>query len=380
MFFPLVDWHARLQRSQHLAKALADMGHLCIYVNPHLGLEYYSPQLLSPEARLSVLYPGIFELHVHLPAEHPIDARRLRPPEVARIVRAIDILLNDLEIRDAIQIVSLPSWFEVVMALRDQRGFPVLYDCHDYLSGFQRLAREIVDSEALLFEHCDQVAFSAQYLMDISIASAPATGSKALLLRNANDPEDFVFPMKSQPCGVRARVGYAGSLDHWFDVELIAETAARLPDVDFVLAGRIEDSRIRRLERCGNVHFTGEIPYSAVPKFLHSCDAAIIPFCRIPLTLATNPIKLYEYFSAGLPVVSTRLPEVELYKDLVYIADTKEQFGAFLRDAVSEGNPQLREQRIATARSESWQSRAHTLVDRLNRSEMNREVTVFNKI
>jgi glycosyltransferase involved in cell wall biosynthesis len=366
-FFPLADWHARMQRSQQLAKALADLGHFCIYINPHLGLEYPSPPIASTEPRISVLHPGIFELHIRLPAEHAIDSRCLQMPEAARVLTAVRAVVNELEICNAIQIVSLPVWFDVVRTLRDQYGFPFVYDCHDYLPGFERLAREIVEAEPALINHCDQIVFSAQYLMEIHVARAPSIKSKALLLRNANHPEDFVLSADKQAPQARAHVGYVGSLDHWFDLELLANTAAKRPDFDFVLAGRVEDNRIRYLARFPNVRFTGEIPYAAVPKLLHKCDAAIIPFRRTPLTLATNPIKLYEYLSAGLPIVSTRLPEVELYSRLLYIADTQEQFVSFLSAAVCERNSRIREQRIAAGRAESWRSRAHMLLNRVER-------------
>jgi glycosyltransferase involved in cell wall biosynthesis len=355
-----------MQRSQQLAKALADLGHLCIYINPHLGLEYPSPPIVSAEPRISVLYPGIFELHIHLPGEHSIDSRCLRMPEAARVVNAIRAVVNELEICDAIQIVSLPVWFDVVMALRDQYGFPCIYDCHDYLPGFERLAREIVQAEPSLIKDCDRILFSAQYLMDIRIAHAPSIESKAFLLRNANRPEDFALSATSRLPHARARVGYVGSLDHWFDVELLAKTAAKRSDLDFVLAGRIEDNRIRHLRRFPNVRFTGEIPYTAVPKLLHNCDAAIIPFRRTPLTLATNPIKLYEYLSAGLPIISTRLPEIEPYSHLLYIADNEEQFVSFLSAAVCEQSSRIRERRIAAGRAESWRTRAHMLLDYLD--------------
>lgn len=362
IFFPLVDWHTRMQRSQHLAKALADLGHVCIYVNPHLGLEFATPPLFSRRAQLSALYPGIFELHIHLPTEHPLNSRPLLHSEVNLVLTEIGKVIRNLAISKAIQIVSVPSWLDVVTGLRDQHGFRILYDCHDYLSGFERLAREIIDAEPLLLEVCDQVMFSAQYLMDFHFSKVPGLASKALLLRNANRPDDFGQFNALRAPRARRRIGYVGSLDHWFDVDLIKTIAAMQPQLDFVLAGRIEDNRVRDLKRSPNVHFAGEIPYESVPEFLHGCDAGIIPFCRVPLTLATNPIKLYEYLSAGLPIVSTRLPEIEFYKELVYIADTPEQFGSFLNCAVHEENPQMRERRIATARSESWLNRANTLL------------------
>ena len=63
--------------------------------------------------------------------------------------------------------------------------------------------------------------------------------------------------------------------------------------------------------------------------------------------------------------MSTRLPEVELYGDLVHIADTAEQFGSLLCHAAHEGSQPIRDRRIAAARQESWRNRAQTLLQRV---------------
>ncbi|MBC7928509.1 MAG: glycosyltransferase [Bryobacteraceae bacterium] len=355
-----------MQRSQHLAKALVKRGHVCLYINPHLGLEYPTPPLCSPRSRVSSLSPGILELHIHLPAEHGVTSRALHPSEVKQVVHAVGSLMNELELKRAVQIVSLPSWLDVVATLRNEYGFPIIYDCHDYLPGFHRLAPEIIEAEPFLLHSCDQVIFSAQYLMDLQTEKAPAVTSKALLLRNASDPRHFVAQREPRKPRERRRIGYIGSLDHWLDLELLEAVVAVNRHFDFVLAGRMEDSRLLQLRRFPNVELTGEIPYSSIPAFLQNCDVGIIPFCRTPLTLSANPIKMYEYFSAGLPVVSTRLPEVELYRELVYVADTATQFGKHLERAVHERDAGLREQRIATAERETWENRATAFLDYLD--------------
>jgi hypothetical protein len=79
--------------------------------------------------------------------------------------------------------------------------------------------------------------------------------------------------------------------------------------------------------------------------------------------VCTNPIKLYEYFAAGLPVVSSRLPEVENYGDLVYLADSAEEFAARVRQALAEANPLLRRRRVQVANTESWSVRGDVLTE-----------------
>ena len=84
----------------------------------------------------------------------------------------------------------------------------------------------------------------------------------------------------------------------------------------------------------------------------------------MPLTLATNPIKLYEYFCLGLPVVATRLPEIELFGDLSYLYDGAEDFVRQLERAVAEDAPELRSRRKAAAWNNSWKARCEELTER----------------
>ena len=194
VFFPMADWHTRTQRSQQLARALADMGRLCIYVNPHLGLEFVEPPLFSDEARLSKLSPRIYELHVHLPAEHPIHSRMLTRQESARVAKAVNTVLGGLGVKRAIQIVSLPCWLHCSESLRSKHGFPIIYDCHDYLPGFERLPPDILAEEGTMFRACDRVIFSAEHLMNTVLSTKPDLAAKASIVRNANSPNDFSEP------------------------------------------------------------------------------------------------------------------------------------------------------------------------------------------
>jgi glycosyltransferase involved in cell wall biosynthesis len=360
-FLPMTDWHSRIQRSQQLAKALAASGHQCVYVNPHLGLEYPRPYWFDGHTRFSKLSMRLLELHVHLPREHELSQRALTSAESRRISTELEKLIEISGIRTAALIVSFPAWLEVAERLGRQQGFPVIYDCHDWLPGFGRIAPHILDLERDLLKRADLVVFSSQDLMDRITATLPIHLNCALI-RNATD---LVIgekaPKESGRDGERT-IGYLGALDAWFDVDAVAQMARDHPGWKFVLLGRMEDRRILKLSEYENVAFLGEVAHSTIAAHLASWDVAMIPFLVNDLTVATNPIKLYEYFSAGLPVVSSRLPEVELYPDLVYIADTPREFSARLVQAVQE-DTSLRKRRVSVSRRETWSARAESLLD-----------------
>jgi glycosyltransferase involved in cell wall biosynthesis len=357
----MTDWHSRIQRSQQLAKALAIGGHQCVYLNPHLGLEYPRPYWFDRHTRFSKLAKGLLELHVHLPREHELSKRALTAAESRRIANEIGKLIETGGIRTAALIVSFPAWLEVADSLGRQHGFPVLYDCHDWLPGFGRIAPHILELEQDLLQRAELVVCSSQDLMDRITGSHPKNLNCALI-RNATDLVIVEKPPKEPVRGAARTIGYLGALDVWFDVASVSQMARDHPEWKFVLVGRLEDQRILKLSEHGNVVFLGEVPHSSIAAHLAGWDVAMIPFLVNDLTVATNPIKLYEYFSAGLPVVSSRLPEVELYPDLVYVADTPQEFSAMLVQAVQE-DTSLRKRRVSVSRRETWSARAESLLD-----------------
>ena len=82
-----------------------------------------------------------------------------------------------------------------------------------------------------------------------------------------------------------------------------------------------------------------------------------------------NPLKLREYLSAGLPVVSTPVPEVRRYPELARIAATPDEFIEAVERALREGTPERRAARSQAMIAETWAARVakveQTLADLL---------------
>ena len=60
-----------------------------------------------------------------------------------------------------------------------------------------------------------------------------------------------------------------------------------------------------------SVEFRGRIPYDAVPAVLAESDIGLATFRDTPLGAFAFPLKVIEYFAAGLPVLCTRGSEGE---------------------------------------------------------------------
>ena len=354
VWYPMTDWHTRMQRTQHLARWMARLGHRGVYLNPHLGREFESTPAGGRRHRVALLEPDLMELHVRLPLEPVFHQRMLHPDESRQVAAAVDDLLGQTGTRGAVQILSLPVWLDAALALRRRHGYRIVYDCHDLLSGFSNMAPEIADAEERAFAEADLVLFSSRNLMD----RHPRWKSKAMLLRNGVDAERF-SPAENDK--TKPIAGYVGAIEAWFDVAAVRAAALANPGIRFLLAGRIQNPAAARLRDLPNVEMPGEVAYEAVPDLVRQFSVGLIPFVVNELTRAADPIKLYEYFACGIPVVSSRLPEVEPHAGLVYLASEPDEFAGSVRAALAEENEERRRGRMEVARRASWVERAREL-------------------
>ncbi len=347
--FPIIDWHFRIQRPQHIAKRLARRGYRVIYFSttflPSGGPAY---RLIDTPAE------GVFLCQLSCPDPHPVIYSTLpNHKQQAWLAEAIRHLQEKIGARPTVALLHLAFWRSIAATIP---GAALIYDCMDYHGGFSNSSTDLQSEEQILIEQADVVVTSSQALNDLVGRTVPN-----ILIRNAAEVEFFAaLPKETVIRSSRATVGYFGTIAEWFDSDLIAAAAAAFPHWDFVLIGSYARADMRKVTRLSNVTLLGERPYDELPGYLQLFDVCIIPFKLNDLTLYTNPVKIYEYLSAGKPVVATPLPELELLEDgLVHIAGTKEAFFEKLSIAVSECNDlEKANRRKYWAAQQTWKNRA----------------------
>jgi glycosyltransferase involved in cell wall biosynthesis len=156
--------------------------------------------------------------------------------------------------------------------------------------------------------------------------------------------------------GGRPVVGFYGTLQDWVDLELVEQVARARPAWSFVLLGQIMVD-VEALRRLPNVHLLGRKTHAELPAYCKGFDVGIIPYRRQARMEFVNPIKLREYLAAGLPVVSTSVPEVVRYGARCAIADTAPDFARAIEAALATGSLEARRQRAAAMANESWAAR-----------------------
>lgn len=150
------------------------------------------------------------------------------------------------------------------------------------------------------------------------------------------------------------RIGFFGLIHEWVDTDLIARLAVARPAYAFVLIGS-SDQDMSALVALPNVHVLGRRPFTVLPSYCRGFQATIIPFRHTELTHSVNPIKLREYAAAGLPVVSSDMPEVRRCGDIVTCAITDAEWLVALDLVISRGSdPAERRAQSERVRGQDW--------------------------
>lgn len=212
--------------------------------------------------------------------------------------------------------------------------------------------------------------------VDCVLATAASLAERAsrhcrrvLLLPNGVDCARFRASAQSgaprEPLAGRPRVVYVGALDGWFDGGVVRALALAFPEVEFLLAGpiRMDTSWIPPLP---NVRLLGPVPPEEVPDLLALCHVGIIPFVPSTLTRAIHPVKLYEYFAAGLPVVAADLDEIRRIGSPARLATGESQWVEAVRSALASP---LRKEALAFASRNDWMTRFEALMGFLGLGE-----------
>jgi len=167
--------------------------------------------------------------------------------------------------------------------------------------------------------------------------------------------EDFAIPVELKKLP-RPILGFVGMIGDWVDLSLVAGVAQRCPAASIVMIGPEVTSR-GPCASLKNVHWLGSRDHSRLPAYLQHFDVGLIPFTKGPLTYNANPIKLYEYLAAGVPVVSTSLPVVQAMPGSVWLADDAEQMAHYCRLAAQHNDTTVRQERSDRMIAESWSAR-----------------------
>lgn len=345
----VIDWHFRKQRPQKISIELAKLGYRIIYVSS----DFSNNSIFG--YNIENVFDGIFSVKINVRGAPSIYYGPASSQASLAINSGLSMLERDLQLSPHVKIIHHPYWNRFLDCIQ---GGQVLYDCMDLHSGFNDEFIEIDDEERKLIEASTLTVVTSSVLADhvSSYSKSVATIRNACDYESLSERPENIF---TDDIG-RKIIGYHGAIENWFDLDIIKRLSLTYPDCIILLVGRDGINAKKKTKSFPNIKFVGEVENYDLGFYIHSFDVGLVPFKKTPLTVATNPVKVYEYLAAGKPVVSVDIPEMQQFNGLVLVAEDEEEFVRLVGEALHgryEDN-ETKEKRKSFASSQTWKHRA----------------------
>lgn len=181
------------------------------------------------------------------------------------------------------------------------------------------------------------------------------------------------FPKQGIPeilTGLKGPIaGYVGNLRDRIDWTLLHEVVPALPHVNFVFFGpSSNNANMDSLARFPNVHVLGVLHYSELAFHLMAFDVALVPHLNNQLTERMNPLKVYNYFAAGLPIVSTEVSNLEDMGSSLTVARTSGEFIEAIESSLANGVDTQTAEWNRVMDDIAWDSRVNQILQIMDQS------------
>ncbi|MBE7097072.1 glycosyltransferase family 1 protein [Bacillus cereus] len=238
----------------------------------------------------------------------------------------------------------------------------------DNHKGFQGYTALYGGYEDKLINKVDLVLYTAKQLEEILLQQVPT--SKKMYFPNGVRYDFFTQKGLEKPMdikGIDAPICmYVGALAEWIDYNLINYCAKKLKHIAFVFIGP-SDLAKEKLMKLDNIYLLGTKPYEDIPQYLHHAGVGIIPFNTKDykeLIDSVNPLKLYEYMSCGIPVVSTSWKEIRECDSPAYLSNEFNEFAANIEKSI-ESNGSNKTEFENYAKTHDWNFKLDKLINYL---------------
>lgn len=155
----------------------------------------------------------------------------------------------------------------------------------------------------------------------------------------------------------KPRVVYAGFKTNRVDENIYKSVANKMPEVSFVSFGS------KNLTKNKNIYEAPWLEKHEMHSFLSECQAGFMPYdLSNPHNLHCIPLKLFDFLAEGLPVVSSKLINIQDFNSLIYFSETVEEYAFCLQKALHEdAKSELRKERKKRAQQHQTTNLTHKL-------------------
>lgn len=369
-------WRNRHQIMSRLAKQ-----NKVLYVEPHTtAFNNAVKNLTNGGTRTSdrpTIEVGLDNLWVY---HHPDRGFTSRWPGIEQVgfrlrVSALRQAMQQLDLVDPIFWVVDPKTYPLLKYFKKKL---VCYHVVDNYAAApwrsKALQAELIAAEQAMLKLADVVIVTSPALLE----SKQRQHANVHLVRNAVDYVQFAAAKASGciPQDIQSIpqpiLGYVGAVNEKLDYDLLQAVATAAPHWSIVLVGPVTgdpDSPVQRFvrQRPANVYLLGKKEVSEVAYYINNCTVCLLPYVRNDYTANVDSLKLYEYLACAKPVVATRIPAVQEFADVVYVADNQPAFIQDIELALTGDTPARQAQRQNIAEQNTWDQRVLQISEVLSR-------------
>lgn len=248
-----------------------------------------------------------------------------------------------------------------------------LYDCVDFSSSLDaRVHADIKHKEGRLIQDVHYFVVNSHALQKRFDSHSP------IVVPQGFDLETYktaAITASSKLHGIKKPiVGYVGGINYRLDYPLLTALARDHPEWSFVFVGekqvqKSEDryihtkQRMKKLFSLENVVHIPKQAKSALPAIISGFDVCLIPYnSEIAFNEYCYPMKLFEYFYMGKPVVSTLIKALLPLRPYVSIARNAREFSQAIAHALrNKVNEKFKKQQRQLAIDNSWEAKVQRI-------------------
>jgi UDP-galactopyranose mutase len=345
LVFSHLRWRFVWQRPQHLVSRIG-RGRTTWFIEEPFPAEVDEPILRHEEI------DGVHRVWMDVPV--PPRHMTFGDPEAPGYLDALRDLIGD--------VADPLVWLYTPMALEMAKTFNpdlLVYDVMDDLASFKNAPEPLKLRQRQTLAGADIVFTGGRSLYNGVLKRRQ---ENVFLFPSGVEPEHFEKARELRRSRSRPVGGWVGVIDERLDLQLVAELADALPDWDIQMVGPVVKIDEASLPQAPNLSYPGQKPYDALPEVMAGFDVALMPFALNEATRSISPTKTLEYLAAGLPVVSTPVPDVVAdYETVVAIEEDGAGFARACRETLTHSTTERDAKVRPLIRLHHWDSIAQRM-------------------
>lgn len=243
-----------------------------------------------------------------------------------------------------------------------------IYQVYDDYYSVEKDTRVMHELESLILSKVDMVYLISKPLLPRyslkhkNVKLMPNGASQKFIITGQ---QDHIFHQISNI--KKPRICSWGYITDRLDYELILNLAKINPDWSFVFLGEawknLESKWEAIVNQCPNIFYFEKVNWQNLAVYLSAMDIMFIPHVKNIFNAASSPVRFMQALAMGKPLIVPDLPYATDCKNIIYYAETVDEYTAIIKKYLKVGeDPVLADRRRQYAYVNSWEEKAKVIM------------------